>query len=490
MKFDFVYGVNKYPLFNQYWSLRGNIDRRDIFANSVNHILSEYDHGHMSTWVARSEIEHDAPEEGQRLLDPRFFETYLKSSAEFRTSCKAFHRKMWRADHSQRSDQELLALFRELGENLMLAYCYFKGSRPEYTKPVEKELQIELEKVEKDQTKLGEWSAILMTPDELDDIKHETIAWDSLALRSRTNKDFDLEQTLLGHILSFSWLFPDQLDAAIPLKNLRERFESESRSDQEIESQIQKIKDDQEVFRQKRQLLLDQINNERIRYLANVIARSALERLKLKDCWAGIHTVCGTLWRELSQRTKLNVDTVFYHHLYSDIESFIQKNRVLSKEDLAARQDYTLMYLQVPELVIKHGAVARQEAKKILAETLEELKTDTLKGQVASLGHVQGKVRIVPVGSFETLSEAMTTFQSGEILVTQMTQPNMVPLAKRAAAIITDEGGIASHAAIISREFKIPCIVGTKLATRVLRNGDEVEVDAQKGIVKRLRSSL
>jgi len=68
-----------------------------------------------------------------------------------------------------------------------------------------------------------------------------------------------------------------------------------------------------------------------------------------------------------------------------------------------------------------------------------------------------------------------------------MTRPDFMPLVNKSAAIITDEGGLACHAAIISRELKIPCIVGTKTATRVLRNGDLVEVDANKGIVRLIK---
>lgn len=65
-----------------------------------------------------------------------------------------------------------------------------------------------------------------------------------------------------------------------------------------------------------------------------------------------------------------------------------------------------------------------------------------------------------------------------------MTRPQTIVACKKAAAIITDEGGITCHAAIISREFKIPCIIGTKKATKVLKDGDMVEVDAEKGIVR------
>jgi len=58
---------------------------------------------------------------------------------------------------------------------------------------------------------------------------------------------------------------------------------------------------------------------------------------------------------------------------------------------------------------------------------------------------------------------------------------------KKAAAFVTDEGGITCHAAIVARELKKPCIIGTKIATQALKDGDEVEVDADKGAVKLLK---
>ena len=78
-------------------------------------------------------------------------------------------------------------------------------------------------------------------------------------------------------------------------------------------------------------------------------------------------------------------------------------------------------------------------------------------------------------------------FEEGDILVTSMTRPEFVPLMKKALAVVTDEGGLTSHAAIVSRELGIPCLVGTKRATKMLEDGDEVEVDASHGVVTKLR---
>lgn len=104
-----------------------------------------------------------------------------------------------------------------------------------------------------------------------------------------------------------------------------------------------------------------------------------------------------------------------------------------------------------------------------------------LKGQTASPGRTTGNVRIMK------RKNQISTLLSGEILVSPMTTPDFVPAMKKAGAIITDEGGITCHATIISRELKKPCIIGTKIATKVLKDGDSVEVDANNGTVKILK---
>jgi len=112
------------------------------------------------------------------------------------------------------------------------------------------------------------------------------------------------------------------------------------------------------------------------------------------------------------------------------------------------------------------------------AATVEEHEGAVLlRGQGAAPGAASGPVRIL--GS---LAEA-GKFSDGDILVTRMTAPDWVPLMRRAAAIATDSGGMTCHAAIVSRELGIPCVVGTQDATRKLRDGEIVTVDATRGVV-------
>jgi len=105
-----------------------------------------------------------------------------------------------------------------------------------------------------------------------------------------------------------------------------------------------------------------------------------------------------------------------------------------------------------------------------------------LSGLGASPGTASGEVRVV------TKLDHLDQVGQGDVIVTEMTMPDMVPAMKRAAAIVTDEGGMTSHAAIISRELGVPAVVGTGGATHTLENGQVVTVDGEMGAVREGRA--
>lgn len=95
-----------------------------------------------------------------------------------------------------------------------------------------------------------------------------------------------------------------------------------------------------------------------------------------------------------------------------------------------------------------------------------------LKGAIACEGEVVGQAKIIKRPS------DIVKMNEGDVLVSPMTTPDLMPAIQRAVAIVTDEGGILCHAAIVSRELNIPCVIGTDCASRVIRDGDTVKVSA------------
>jgi len=106
-----------------------------------------------------------------------------------------------------------------------------------------------------------------------------------------------------------------------------------------------------------------------------------------------------------------------------------------------------------------------------------------IKGSIANGGKVTGRAKII-MGKSD-----FGKFKSGDIIVTAMTSVDFIPLMERAGAFVTNEGGITSHASIVSRELNKPCIIGTKIATKILKDGDLVEVDADRGVIRIIKKS-
>lgn len=106
----------------------------------------------------------------------------------------------------------------------------------------------------------------------------------------------------------------------------------------------------------------------------------------------------------------------------------------------------------------------------------------TIKGIPASPGKVIGEVLVIL--SVEDFSK----FEAGKILVTRSTNPEWTPLLAISKAAVTDLGGALCHAAIVSREYGIPAVVGTRNATEVLKDGDLIEVDSEKGVVRKIQN--
>lgn len=129
--------------------------------------------------------------------------------------------------------------------------------------------------------------------------------------------------------------------------------------------------------------------------------------------------------------------------------------------------------------IVQSRAVTTFKPKECVSEKeiCEEEGMIILKGETASSGVYTGKVKIIKEAS------ELEKIQKGDILVTTMTTPDMVPAMQRAGAIVTNDGGMTCHAAIVSREMGTPCLVGTEHATEILKEGQLITVHASRGIV-------
>jgi phosphohistidine swiveling domain-containing protein len=158
---------------------------------------------------------------------------------------------------------------------------------------------------------------------------------------------------------------------------------------------------------------------------------------------------------------------------------YLNNHKLPDREELAKRYDYSGL------IINSEGSTCITDPDTVIS--LEHLNVNVndfnfIKGNTAFPGKVQGTVRLV----FDPLK--CTLFNKGDILVTGMTRPDYEHLMAKAGAIITDVGGLLCHASIIARELGKPCIIGTQSATKVLKEGDLVEVDATNGVIRRINA--
>jgi phosphoenolpyruvate synthase/pyruvate phosphate dikinase len=195
-------------------------------------------------------------------------------------------------------------------------------------------------------------------------------------------------------------------------------------------------------------------------------------------------------------RQKLNLELRrFYQEIGKRLGLNIEQTAILTNDEiikyLRAGKEFPQKEIRERErtyLLIQKGNKAEiYSGKKALAKARRELKIGKLKmvreiyGTIGSAGKAEGIVKIVYT------NKDLHKVKQGDVIVAAMTRQDFVPAVRKAAALVTDEGSVTCHAAIIARELNKPCIVGTKNSTRIFHDGDSVEVDASKGIVRKLK---
>lgn len=188
--------------------------------------------------------------------------------------------------------------------------------------------------------------------------------------------------------------------------------------------------------------------------------------------------VLDKILHEMAKRKFLSMNQM---HLLApwELEDIFLKDKNVDLGDLNKRLKLSIINRSNGRTDILTGDKAKNLFK---SKNIEQIKIDKntkeLIGTCASVGKVEGKIKIINIPS------EMDKMEEGDVMVAHTTFPSLIPAMKKASAIITEDGGITCHAAIVSRELGTPCVVGIKTATKVLQDGMKVAVDADAGHVK------
>lgn len=217
-------------------------------------------------------------------------------------------------------------------------------------------------------------------------------------------------------------------------------------------------------------------------FIESSLAEKVLEdlrkaRLYAEPVYSLIEDALENLAKQISKKEEYEPDLILSLTL-KELEHYFKTGKLPEKDILTERFEACALFFNKERYSLTTDYLEIDRLEKI---HIKDSKEGQVSGTIAYKGKAKGIARII----FNPFKVAV--FNKGDILITGMTRPDYLPLMEKSSAIVTDVGGMLCHAAIVSRELKKPCIIGTQFATKKFKDGDLVEVDAEKGVVRKIK---
>lgn len=302
---------------------------------------------------------------------------------------------------------------------------------------------------------------------------------DLLKIAATERAQNDTEKLLKEYQKKYFWNKNNYVTAQVlTVKHFKKEIEAWRKSGKDLKEELKRIEETPAENKRKKAALFKQHNFSPLLKTLLKISEDFTwwQDERKKSTYLNIH-IGSQILAEIGKRFGYQVDELKYA-VAPEIPKII-KSQTPNPKQLQDRRENVAFVCTRDGYFAETGANVEKVRQLMLgSQKLDEIQD--IRGLSASLGRAIGTARIVKSAT------EVAKVKDGDILIAVMTRPDYVAGMKKAAAIITDEGGITSHAAIVSRELGIPCIIGTKIATQIFKDGDQLEVNANHGWVRRL----
>lgn len=326
----------------------------------------------------------------------------------------------------------------------------------------------------KDKMRSSEVFSILTAPVHLSFINQAEI--DLLKTALAIKEGGHRNDLLIAHQEKYFWIKNNYTEAqVVSVKEFNQEVDKLLSLGKDIAKDIKNIEETPDRNKKAKQELMSKLDlSDELKMLLKISEDFTHWQDQRKEVtfWTAHYTY--SILEEIGKRLNLDVGHIKYLSPREVSTIFADKP---TEEMLEERRKGCVQYWDMEGHEILQGKDFKEIMDTILGkDDLSDV--DDFRGLTANLGKARGTVKVV-----ETVKQ-IDKVEEGDILVAVMTRPDYVPAMKRAAAVVTNEGGVTCHAAIVSRELGIPCIIGTKIATKVLKDGMEVEVNANHGWIR------
>jgi len=321
--------------------------------------------------------------------------------------------------------------------------------------------------------KINEMFTVLTTPNYTSMTERQDA--DFLRLVSKyQNFNASVKNRLKKHYSAYTWMTYGWSGPALSFDYFVENFRAATKNKSILKPLRANLKHKHAALEKQKNILNSFSKNERV-FL--IMLRQLLEsKAKRVDAHSLTYFLADKMLLEIGRRVGLSLNQMRMV-VPGDVPKLFES---VDADKINKEYNGVVMWFKRPKTTKYIGLAAEKKITYLKKHLPKIPAVKEIKGELAYPGKVRGVVRVIL-----DIRNA-PKFKKNEILVTRMTDPNYIPIMKISKAIITDIGGITCHAAIVSRELRKPCLVGTQFATQVFKDGDVVEVDANKGVVKKL----
>lgn len=407
--------------------------------------------------------------EGKVLMQEAARNGIIRKNLEQIKRFKEFYENHKTDDYQIKTNLELARIYRDLLYLVMENGSFFPYSRQEITFPV-KEKIISLLPEGKNKDNIFQ---LLTTP-----AKEDLFSREEKDRLNTFRKENCSKEDLYQYALRNSYRFINTYSKKLVLDYLM--AEKEDINIPELESAINKKKQENLLLKQKQEQLFQEINSPLLLDLCEFMQNIAVIRLENKSVWSGFEFQFLDLFQEISNRLGLSVDDFLFSYRIEEILRFLEEGVLLPYDIVRKRLTYFNLEIRNETTEVEYKPRYNKEIDPLPKDK------EIVSGEPGNLGRVIGRALIVTDDSIHSLMKLKKEMTPDDIYITGMTHPAMVSLLHKAKGIITDEGGATCHAAIISRELNLPCLVGTKIATRFFKTGEFIEIDANNKFCRKL----
>ncbi len=460
-------------------SITGVHDSYASYVSRKDNVLSEH--------VRYSEDQRKANFGYKYFTDPKNLFDYFKNTLDIIEQTEKYKNDLEKIDIATLSLEDVLDLVERAAPIYYKSIGYYFLSQPEYTPKLKDEFIKELAHFVP-QSEIQDVFMKLVESEKRSCLEDERLEWLTIIVKPYLEKSIsheELEKKIQKHTQSYKYLSASAQFGLWDYEHYTNLLKDDSSKKlEDIENEINKITGKEKKVLNEKNNLIEKYHIkkevvDRIQILTDLASLRLEAHMRGWQFFQWFGPVLVKQAAVASHEEEIDVLNLTFNEFINFLKGDLKID-----DKIKQRRGGDILVIVTPEkgeeIYFSEEAVKKYDSE--IAEKIEH--SNQFSGQVANgKGIVRGRAFVFKWGE-EDINKRIYEFREGDILVAGQTLPLFMPAIRKALAIVTNEGGVLCHAAIVARELNKPAIIGTKVATHLLKDGDEIEMDLDKGIVR------